>query len=120
MKKTEKLTLKLSATPTRFSLSLRKNFIIEMMATNEGYEIIDPELHAAELLINGKESFAWMETIGNGLRSGNWFSLPPHQSVSMSWATIGDQLFPTSGEYILQLQLRTIKSEQIKITVLKD
>ena len=82
--------------------------------------IIDPELGSTKLLINGKASFVWMETVGNGLSESNWYSLPPGQTVSKSWATLGEQLFNAPGEYVLQLQLRNTKSEHIKIIVLND
>lgn len=118
--KKEKLKLILSATPLEFCFSLRKNFFITLMVTNCDNLIINPELHLTKLMINGKESFSWMEAVGNGLRDSNWFSLPPGETTSMSWSTMGDQLFPAPGEYILQLQLINIKSEQIKIIVLKD
>ena len=118
--KKEKLTLILSATTLELNFSLRNNFIIAMTVTNDGDMIIDPELHLTRLMVNGKESFAWMEAVGNGHRESGWFSLPPGKSVSMSWATLGDQLFPAPGEYILQLQLKTVKSEQVKIIVLND
>ena len=117
--KYEKIILTLLATPLSFSFLLRNNFIIAMMATNLDDITITPELHLTKLLINNKESFSWMETVGNGHRESNWFSLPPGQSTSISWSTMGDQLFQTPGEYILQLVLKNIKSEKIKIIVLK-
>jgi hypothetical protein len=118
--KKEKLKLILSATPLEFRFSLRKNFVIVMIVINSDNRIIDPELHLTQLIINKKESFPWMEAVGNGLRDSNWFSLPPSETTSMSWSTMGEQLFSAPGEYILQLRLRNIKSEQIKVIVLKD
>lgn len=117
---TEKLILRLMAQPLTFSFSMRKNFIIKMTAINNDDVVMNPELHLTKLLINKKESFMWMEAIGNGQREANWFSLPPHQSASISWSTMGGQLFQEPGEYILQLRLGNITSDPIKITVIKD
>lgn len=118
--KKEKLLLSLSSPVTEFVFSLRSKFVIAMSVTNVHDRIIEPELHLTKLMVNGKESVAWMEAISNGHRSSNWFSLLPGQSVSISWSTMGDQLFPTPGIYILQLRLRALKSDEVKITVLKD
>lgn len=118
--KQEKLTLTLLAPDAEFVFSLRSKFTIAISVTNEDDKIIDPELHLTNLMVNGKESVAWMEAISNGHRSANWFSLPPGQSVSISWSTLGQQLFPSPGEYILQIQLRAIKSPAVKVTVLPD
>jgi hypothetical protein len=118
--KKEKLILKLSASALKLNYSLRNNFVITMTVTNNEDVIIEPELNSTKLLINGKASFVWMETVGNGLSESNWYSLPPGQTVSKSWATLGEQLFNAPGEYVLQLQLRNTKSEHIKIIVLND
>ena len=118
--KKEKLVLVLSATPLKINFSMRQSFVITMMVTNNEELIIDPELGSTKLLINGKVSLIWMETVGNGLSESNWYSLSPGKSVSKSWATLGEQLFTAAGEYVLQLQLRNIKSEEIKIIVLND
>jgi hypothetical protein len=117
--KKEKLILELLAIPLQFRFSVRKNFVITMIVTNSDNVMIEPNLHLTKLIINNNESFIWMEAVGNGHRELNWFTLPPHQSTAMSWSTMGEHLFQEPGEYELQLRLRKLKSERIKITVFK-
>lgn len=95
------IQLKFTAEPLQFSMSERAVFKISLAATNRGNEIIDPELHFVELFINDQKSMIWNETIGNGRREAKWDALPPGDTVSMSWSSMGESLFPSSGNYIL-------------------
>ncbi len=115
-----KLVLELHTSATEFNYSERNMFQISIHANNSGKTIIEPDLYFTSLLINGIESEVWRHAITNGRRKANWYFLPPGEKASMSWSTMGDQLFPVPGEYILQLQLRSIKSNQVKIIVLND
>ena len=72
--KTETVKVELTADPLQFTMAERKNFKISIAATNQGDEVIDPELHRAKLFINGKESIVWMLAIGNGAREKKWLS----------------------------------------------
>ena len=110
----------LSGDPLNFYFSERNSFKLTITAKNERDSAFNPELHFTKLIVNGEESIFWTETISNGHRESKWFFLPPGETTSMTWSTIGGQLFHEPGEYILQLQLRDIKSDEIKISVLND
>ena len=116
----EKLIISLTISSTFIYYSKRKDFKISVSAINQSNKAYDPDLYLTMLVVNGKESEVWRHAIGNGRRESKWYSLPPGETTSMSWSTMGEQLFPEPGEYILELQLRDIKSESVKVTVLKD
>jgi len=108
----------LLAEPRQFSFAERTAFKIGISATNQGETVIDPELHQAQLFVNEKESKAWSLAISNGKREPIWAALPPKDSVSMTWSSLGPSLFPTAGEYKLVLRLGDIESEPIVVKVL--
>lgn len=96
--------LELLAEPREFSMTERPGFVIGIKATNRGSEIIDPQLFAVRLMINGKESLTWNEIIANGIRDAQWFALPPRETVQMNWSSTGESFFPAPGKYILVLR----------------
>ena len=114
---TEAIHLSLLAEPREFAMAERDKFDVGVMARNLGKETIDPELHRARLLINGRDSLQWGDAISNGVREEKWYSLPPGESVSISWGSMGAALFPDSGEYILRLRLGTFEAEPIVVRV---
>lgn len=114
------LILTLHTSATELNYSDRNRFEVSIYADNTGKTVLEPDLYFTSLLINGIESEVWRHAITNGRRKTNWYFLPPGERASLSWSTMGDQLFPTPGIYILQLRLRALKSDEVKITVLKD
>jgi hypothetical protein len=112
------IALNLLAEPLRLTLSERKDFKISISATNRGSQVIDPELHRAELFINGKASKAWSLAIGNGRREAKWSALPPGDTVSMTWSTLGESLFPAPGQYSLVLRHEGTELAPIHVEVL--
>lgn len=100
---TTTVALELGVKPLQFSMSERDWIKISITATNQGSEVVDPELHRTRLYINGKDSLIWNEAIGNGKREPKWFALPPGETVSLSWSTMGKSLFPAPGKYKLVL-----------------
>lgn len=115
--KTEKVDLKLTAEPLQLTMPERKNFKISIMAINRGDETIDPELHRAELFVNGKWSKIWSLAIGNGKREAKWSALPPGETASMTWSHIGESLFPNPGKYELVLRYFDRELEPIQVQV---
>jgi hypothetical protein len=114
---TDLIQLKLTADPLQFPLSERNNFKISIAATNTGSEVINPELHRAQLLVNDQVSTAWNLAIGNGRREAKWYALPPGDTVSMSWSSLGQSLFPAPGDYTLVLRLDDKKLDPIQVHV---
>lgn len=96
----------LDVDPPELTLAERGRFRISLSATNEGSETVDPELHLAQLLVNGTPSKAWSLAVGNGKRERKWFELPPGETTSMTWSTLGESLFREPGTFELVLRLR--------------
>lgn len=98
------LAVKLLASPTQLTMAERDKFMVGVEVTNRGKVAVDPQLSTGELTVNGERSMAWSLAIGNGAREPSWTSLPPGQTVGMSWP-LGDALFDQPGSYHLVLTL---------------
>ena len=116
----DSVQLQLVADPLQFSISEVTGFKISIAATNQGDKVIDPELHFAQLFINDKESMVWNLAISNGHREAKWFALPPGETTSMTWSSLGKSLFPTPGEYTLVLRYFDQELEPIQVRVLAE
>ena len=114
----ELIHLKLIADPFQFSMTECYDFKIGIVATNLGNEVINPELHCVKLFINDKESRVWSLAIGNGKREAKWFALPPGDTVSMNWSSMGASFFPAPGEYTLILRLGNKETSPIVVRLL--
>ncbi len=112
------IQVKLTAEPLQFSLSNRKDFRISIAATNQGNATLDPDLHHAQLFVNNQESTDWNLAIGNGRRVDQWYALPPGETVSMTWSSLGEALFPTVGQYTLVLHYGNKQLNPIQVQVL--
>jgi hypothetical protein len=112
------LRLELLAEPTRLDMKARRDFRIGIAATNLGNRTVDPELHRVRLFVDGRDVLAWNLAIANGRREARWFALPPGETVTASWSSFGDRLFPTPGDYVLMLRLNGIESAAVQIRVL--
>ncbi len=118
--KAEMIKLELTAEPLQLTMSERKNFKISIAATNQGDEVIDPELHRAQLFVNGKWSKVWSLAIGNGRREEKWFALPPGGTVSMTWSSLGESLFPNLGAFTLVLRYDDTELAPLQAQVLAE
>ncbi len=114
----DRIQLRLIAGPLALTMEELRFFRIGIEATNLGCEIIDPELFRAQLLVNGRESEIWRLAIGNGRREAKWFALPPAETVSMTWSTMGESLFPSPGIYTLAVRLDGNESQTVTIDLL--
>ncbi len=111
------MALELGAEPVRLPLEARDCLALSITATNTGSEVVDPELHRAQLLVNGEPSSAWSLAIGNGPREPRWFALSPGESVTMSWSSLGSAVLPEPGEYRLELRLDDVRSRPVRVVV---
>jgi hypothetical protein len=118
MRNDETVELKLLTRPLEFRMQERDRFEIGLTATNRGKRAVDPELGSVQLLVNGENSLVWADAIQNGYRDGNWFALPPGESVSMTWPRMGEALFQQPGLYRLQLRLGNNESVAVNVKVL--
>ena len=116
--KEEPVKLVLRAEPQQLTLSERKHFKISLAAINQGREIIDPQLHRVKLLVNGKESKVWSLAISNGKREAKWSALPPGETVSMTWSSMGESLLTGPGVFTLALRFADMQLAPIQVRVL--
>ena len=112
------IRLELRAEPSRFNMATRDRLRLSVTATNESSEVVDPGLHRAELRVNGERSSAFGLAIGNGRRDPKWFALPPRESVSMTWSSLGESLLPGVGEFTLVLAHDGREAEHVTVSVL--
>jgi hypothetical protein len=113
-----RIQLRLIADPLALTMEKLRFFRIGIEATNLGCETIDPELFRSQLLVNGRESEIWRLAIGNGRREEKWFALPPGETVSMTWSTMGVSLFPFPGIYTLVIRLDDNESQPQAVELL--
>jgi hypothetical protein len=107
----------LRAEPTSLTVDTRDQLRVTLSATNVGTEIVDPELHRAQLLVNGQRSQAFAFAVGNGRREAKWYALPPGDTVEMTWSTLGERLFDGPGEYSLVLSFDGREAEPVSVSV---
>jgi hypothetical protein len=112
------IKLQLRAEPVPLTIATRDRLRLSVTAINEGAAVVDPELHRAELRVNGKRSSAFGLAIGNGKRDPRWFALPPGESVTMTWSSLGEALLPGVGQFTLQLKLDDAEAEPVNVAVL--
>jgi hypothetical protein len=116
----EAIDVELRAEPVELTVSERGHFTVSIAATNRGDAAVDPELHRTKLLVNGTESKAWSLAIGNGQREAKWFALPPRETVSMSWSSLGESLLTGPGEFLLTLVYDDKASAPVRVRVCED
>ena len=92
---------RLEVRPLTLSMAELDSFDLALSAVNNSAEPLDPQLHNAKLLVNGKVSLAFMLTVGNGLRGEEWFALPPGQEARIHWKM--GNMFEGPGKYELVL-----------------
>lgn len=91
----------MEVSPLRLTMAELDSFDLRLTAVNNSSQVVDPLLHNAKLLINGKVSLAFMLTVGNGLRGEEWFALPPGQQATIHWNMWN--IFEGPGKYELVL-----------------
>ena len=112
------VTLALGAEPARLPAAERDRLALTLTATNDGDEVVDPELHRTALLVDGAPAIAFGLAVGNGRRDDRWFALPPGESVSMTWSSLGEAVLPAEpGEHELVLALNGVRSAPARVVV---
>jgi hypothetical protein len=114
---TGSISLRVLAEPRDLSMATRGDFQVGIAAANRGAVHVDPELHLARLLVDGKDSLVFSEALLNGFRDARWDDLPPGETVSMSWGSMGEQLFASPGAYTLKLTRGDIESAPVVVRV---
>lgn len=99
------IEIRLLAEPTRFGMIDRGRFRVGLVATNNGPDAADPQLYAAHLLVNGERSTAFDLAAGNGVVPSGWDVLRAGGTTPTVEYPLGEALFPTPGEYRLELVL---------------
>jgi RNA polymerase sigma factor (sigma-70 family) len=84
--------------------------------TNNGDKVIDPQIAAAKILVNGKALADSGLILGNGPRDARATALPPGESVAFSYA-LGDY-FTRPGRYRVSWQGEGFRSPEIVFRVL--
>jgi hypothetical protein len=98
---TPSLTTTMIVKPLRLSKAELDSFELALSVLNQSSETLDPQLHNAALLVNGKASMAAMLTFGNGRRQAEWFTLPPGKEARIHWNMWN--IFEGPGRYELVL-----------------
>lgn len=90
------------ATPASVTMATRASVRLTRSVTNEGAALADAMHASASFAVNGAASMSLDLAFGNGLRGGEWASLPPGQTASDA-RDMGEDLFPVPGDYDLAM-----------------
>lgn len=111
------IQLTLGVEPTSLTVATLDRLRLTLTARNVGVAMIDPELHRAQLTVNGAPSKVFANAVANGRREEKWFALPAGDEVTMTWSTLGERLFFGPGDYTLALSLDESASEPVTVAV---
>jgi hypothetical protein len=108
--------IKLLVVPTRFSMSQRATFQAGVEAFNRGQTVLDPQLSAATLTIDGRRSAAWDHAVQSCPCNPPWRQVSPAQRLSIWWS-LGQTMFESPGRYQLVLKLGELESvAEVEVT----
>jgi hypothetical protein len=111
------IRLTLDVAPTSLTIATLDQLKLTLTARNVGAAMVDPELHRAQLTVNGTPSKAFSNAVSNGRREEKWFALPAGDEVAMTWSTLGERLIFEPGDYTLALSLDDNAAEPVTVTV---
>jgi hypothetical protein len=111
------IRLTLDVEPTSLTVATLDRLKVTLTARNVGMAMVDPELHRAQLTVNGTPAKAFSNAVANGRREEKWFALAAGDEVSMTWSTLGESLIFEPGEYTLALSLDESASEPVTVAV---
>jgi RNA polymerase sigma factor (sigma-70 family) len=90
-------------------------FQLQFTVANDGDAVIDPEIEASQLIINGKEFKDWKLVIGNGPRTKEWQALPAGGYVQFGYAM--GSYFNEPGVYKVSWKGKHFESPEIVFRV---
>jgi hypothetical protein len=83
---------------------------------NDGASTVNPRIGSSHLLINGVEPKDWPNVINNGLRTPQFYSLPPGQSLTFTYVL--GRYFQKPGVYTLRWKGENFRSADLTFRVL--
>jgi hypothetical protein len=111
------IQLTLDVEPTSLTIATLDQLQLTLTARTVGVAMVDPELHRAQLTVNGTPSKAFSNAVANGRRDEKWFALPAGDEVTMTWSTLGERLIFEPGDYTLALSLDENASVPVTVAV---
>jgi len=92
-----------------------KGLQIDFALVNDGKKVIDPEIEASQLFVNGKKLKDWDFQIAGGIRDDRFKALPPADNLTFSIA-MGNQ-FEKPGIYKLHWKGKAFDAPEIVFRV---
>jgi archaellum component FlaG (FlaF/FlaG flagellin family) len=114
--KQEILWAAISVQPSVFVEGHTNALQLYFWVVNDGSSPINPKVESSHLLINGVEPKDWSFVIGNGLRSPQFYALPPGQLLEFTYLL--DRYFMKPGIYTVGWFGERFKALDISIRVL--
>lgn len=113
---TPALRVELEVTPQPVTPANFDEVTVGVKVTNLGPKPLDPQIGMSELTVNGVRSKDWGMALNNSGHPTTWRSLPPGETVG-SRHQLAKELFPTSGDYHLELVVSGIAATPVDVKV---
>lgn len=84
---------------------------------NDGDTVVNPNVEASRLFINGAEPRDWNILIGNGTRSLDFNALPPGRTLTFTYQ-LGSRYFAAPGIYTVRWEGPNFRSPEITFRVM--
>jgi hypothetical protein len=113
------LSATISVPQSVFHLQETEKLAVSFTVTNTGTATVDPDINSSQLLVNGKIPDHWDMTIANGLRSPEFWALPPGQTLYFNYQ-LGPVYFAKPGVYKVRWKGPHFETPEITFRVEPD
>lgn len=108
------ITVALTAEPVQLTTSTLSSLELSGTVSNVGTTLVDPEISASQLLVDGESILPWTLAIGNGPQDDRERALPPGETVTFR-RVMGAALFRTTGTHELVLIVKGVRSAPVVV-----
>ena len=113
------LSATISVPQSVFHLKETEKLSVSFTVTNPGTATVDPDINSSQLFVNGAVPAGWVNTIGNGLRSPEFWALPPGQTLYFNYQ-LGPAYFSKPGVYKVRWKGPNFETPEITFSVVPD
>jgi hypothetical protein len=113
------LTATISVPQPVFRVQETAKLNVSFTVTNAGATTVDPEINSTQLFVNGEIPDRWDMTIGNGLRSPEFWALAPGHTLYFGYQ-LGPAYFAKPGFYKVRWKGPHFETPEITFRVVPD
>ena len=114
-----RLSATISVPQSVFHVKETAKLAVSFTVTNAGAATVEPDIGSSQLFVNGAVPDPWDMTIGNGLRSPDFWALPPGQTLYFNYQ-LGPVYFAKPGAYKVRWKGPHFETPEITFRVEPD